>query len=138
MREQNRKYHVATLNLEKKLRQAQFIETGEEKPYHRCTLKFPYHQIMLVQQRRLKKGKLKINLINQRKIRLYNRILDVSEGATQQAIWEIDYDKTETEIYRIWKEYIDTIKVYKEIIDDRLRTDLREALSIIACINNKL
>ena len=39
----------------KKLEQAQFIELGEQKPFHRCNLKFPEHQRFFRKYRQISK-----------------------------------------------------------------------------------
>ena len=111
MRLENSSYQSVLLKLEQQLQDAQLIEIGYVKPYNRTNLKFPYHQSLLIKQRKLRKTKSRINEINQRKIRLYNRILDITEGILMDDLSNIV--KICDEITYIWQQYMETCKKYK-------------------------
>ena len=128
-RQQNRIYQSAIYEMEKRLQQAQFIELGYEKSFNRCNLKFTQHQMMLVDQRKLIKTKLKVNEVNQRKIRLYNRILDICDEILLEN--KTNFDKICKEIGMIWKQYQATCKQYKLNIEENLRQDVISGLNLM-------
>ena len=129
IRLQNSMYQTMTIDLEEQLRKAQIIELGREQSYNRCNLKFPCHQLMLVKQRKLRKTKLRINEINQGKIRSYNRILDITESIIHDNLKNLD--KVCDELVIILKRYIETCKKHRTVLDSKLLLDIRKSIRFI-------